>query len=112
MHRQFLSRQRSGAVMNLQQSQTSSAESPDARKEVEIHLKEVWLVLARVGWIVLTLLILTLNVVMIPRYYAVLQAHCLPGPQCFALQLTAYDRQFLHQYGLSLGFLAAYQVIL
>jgi NADH-ubiquinone oxidoreductase B12 subunit family len=71
-----------------------------------------WLLFARVGWIVLTLLILTLNVVMIPRYYAVLQAHCQPGPQCFALQLNTYDRQFLHQFGLSPGFIAAYQVIL
>jgi hypothetical protein len=71
-----------------------------------------WLLIARVGWMVLTLLILTLNVAMIPRYYAVLQAHCQPGPQCFALQLTAYDRQLLHQFGLSLGFLAAYQVTL
>jgi hypothetical protein len=71
-----------------------------------------WQLIARVGWIVLTLLILTLNVVMIPSYDAVLQAHCQPGPQCFALQLTAFDRQFLHQFGLSLGFLAAYNVML
>jgi hypothetical protein len=71
-----------------------------------------WLLIARVGWIVLTLLILTLNVVMIPSYDAVLQAHCQPGPQCFALQLTAFDRQLLHQFGLSLGFLAAYNVML
>ena len=86
----------------------SAQESPGT--ETRLHGR--WLLIARVGWIVLTLLILTLNVVMIPRYYAVLQAHCQPGPQCFALQLNAYDRQFLHQSGLSLGFLAAYQVIL
>src|SRR5436189_3384767 len=86
----------------------SAHESPGT----ETRLQGRWLLIARVGWIVLTLLILTLNVVMIPRYYAVLQAHCQPGPQCFALQLNAYDRQFLHQSGLSLGFLAAYQVIL
>src|SRR6266849_760085 len=76
------------------------------------RLQGRWLLIARVGWMVLTLLILTLNVVMIPRYDAVLQAHCQPGPQCFALQLTAFDRQFLHQFGLSLSFLAAYQVVL
>jgi hypothetical protein len=86
----------------------SAQESPGT--ETRLHGR--WLLIARAGWIVLTLLILTLNVVMIPRYYAVLQAHCQPGPQCFALQLNAYDRQFLHQSGLSLGFLAAYQVIL
>jgi len=98
--------------MNLRQSQTSAVEHPDERKEAEIHLHGRWLLIARVVWIVLTLLILTLNVVMIPRYYAVLQAHCQPGSQCFAIQLNAYDRQFLHQFGLSLGFVAAYQVIL
>jgi hypothetical protein len=76
------------------------------------RLQGRWLLIARVSWVVLTLLILTLNAVMIPRYDAVLQAHCQPRPQCFALQLTAFDRQFLHQFGLSLGFLAAYQVVL
>jgi lipoprotein signal peptidase len=86
----------------------SAQESPGT--ETRLHGR--WLLIARVGWIVLTLLILMLNVVMIPRYYAVLQAHCQPGSQCFALQLNAYDRQFLHQSGLSLGFLAAYQIIL
>jgi hypothetical protein len=98
--------------MNLQQSPTSTVEHLSARNESETHLHGRWLLIARVGWMVLTLLILTLNVAMIPRYYAVLQAHCQPGPQCFALQLTAYDRQLLHQFGLSLGFLAAYQVTL
>jgi hypothetical protein len=76
------------------------------------RLQGRWLLIARVSWIVLTLLILILNAFMIPSYDAVLQAHCQPGPQCFALQLTAFDRQFLHQFGLSLGFLAAYQVVL
>jgi hypothetical protein len=98
--------------MNLQQSPTSTVEHLSARNESETRLHGRWLLIARVGWMVLTLLILTLNVAMIPRYYAVLQAHCQPGPQCFALQLTAYDRQLLHQFGLSLGFLAAYQVTL
>jgi hypothetical protein len=86
----------------------SAQEPPDSAS----RLHGRWLLIARAGWIVLIVLILMLNVVMIPRYYAVLQAHCQPGPQCFALQLNAYDRQFLHQFGLSLGFIAAYQVIL
>src|SRR6266849_8376864 len=98
--------------MNLQQSPTSTVERPGERNESEMRLHGRWLFIARVGWMVLTLLILTLNVVMIPRYDAVLQAHCQPGPQCFALQLTAFDRQFLHQFGLALSFLAAYQVVL
>jgi len=98
--------------MNLQQNPTITVEPLSARSESVTRLQGRWLLIARVGWMVLTLLILTLNVVMIPRYYAVLQAHCQPDPQCFALQLTAYDRTLLHQFGLSLGFVAAYQVIL
>jgi hypothetical protein len=71
-----------------------------------------WLFIARAVWVALTLLILALNIAMLPRYNAVLQLPCHPDTQCFALQLTAYDRQLLHQLGLSLGFLAAYQVML
>ncbi|HEX6482269.1 MAG TPA: hypothetical protein VF043_25780 [Ktedonobacteraceae bacterium] len=98
--------------MNLQQSPTIDIERPDAYDRSQTRLHGRWLLIARVGWMVLTLLILTLNVAMIPRYDAILQAHCQPGPQCFASQVTAYDRQLLHQFGLSLGFLAAYRVIL
>ena len=98
--------------MNLQQSPTITAERAGKGNGSEPRLHGRWLLIARVSWMVLTLLILTLNAVMIPRYDALLQAHCQPGPQCLAFQLTAYDRQFLHQFGLSLGFLAAYQVML
>ena len=71
-----------------------------------------WLLIARAGWITLTVFLLVLNVVMTPSYDAVLQAHCQPSPHCLAIQLTAYDRPLLHQLGLSLGFLAAYQAVL
>ena len=98
--------------MNLQQSPTSTVEHPGARNASEARLHGRWLLIARVGWLVLTVLILTLNVVMIPRYDALLQAHCQPGPQCFGLLLTPDDRQFLHQSGLSLGFVAGYLVML
>src|SRR2546429_1340396 len=111
MCRQFSRRQLPGASMNLQQSPTITAERAGKRNGSEPHLQGRWLLIARVGWIGLTLLILTLNAVMIPRYNAVLQAHCQPG-QCLAIQLTAHDQQFLRQLGLSLGFVAAYHVML
>jgi hypothetical protein len=76
------------------------------------HLQGRWLLVARIAWVALTLLILTLNAVMIPRYYAVLQTPCQPGPSCFGLQLTVYDQRFLHQAGISLGFVAGYQIML
>jgi hypothetical protein len=78
----------------------------------EPRLRGRWLLIARVGWVVLTLLILVLNAVMLPRYDALLQSPCQPGAPCFSLQLTPYDLRLLHQLGLSLGFLAAYQVML
>jgi hypothetical protein len=98
--------------MNLRPGSTINIEHSDVRNGPEMRLHGRWLLIARVSWIVLTLFILALNAVMIPRYDAVLQAHCQPGPQCFAFQLTAIDRQLLPQFGLSLGFLAAYQVML
>lgn len=76
--------------MNLQQSPSSAAERPDVRNTSETRLPGRWLSMDRVGWVGLTLLLLTLNAVMLPRYNALLQAHCQPGPQCFAIQLTAY----------------------
>ena len=86
----------------------SAAQSSPA----EILLRGRWLLIARVAWIVLTLLVLTLNVVMIPRYDAILQAPCQSSVPCFSLQSTAYDRQLLHQTGLTLGFVAGYQIML
>jgi hypothetical protein len=98
--------------MNQKPCPTIDIERPDVRNGSETRLHGRWLLIARVGWIGLTLFLLTLNMVMLPRYDAVLLGHCQPGPQCFALQLTAFDRQVLHQFGLSLGFLVAYQVML
>lgn len=78
----------------------------------ESRLHRNWLFVARASWMVLTVCILTLNVAMLPKYNALLQAHCQSGPQCFAIQLTAYDRHLLQQLGLSRSFLAAYQALL
>ncbi len=66
--------------------------------------------LARVGWIALTLLILLLSAIAIPRADALFQSICQPGTPCLSVQLTQADLHLLHQLGLSPGFLAAYQV--
>src|SRR5260370_36098216 len=95
MQRQFAWRQLPGASMNLQQSPTSTVERPGACNGSETRLQVRSLLIARVGWMVLTLLILTLNVAMIPRYDVVLHANCQPVPQCVALQLTPFERQIL-----------------
>ena len=98
--------------MNQSDAVPRSAGNPTAPDADETRLHGRWLLVARVGWIALTLLVLTLNVVMVPRYDAVLQAPCQPGALCFGIQLNSSDQQLLHQMGLSLGFVAGYQVIL
>ena len=65
--------------MNLQQSPTSTIERPDVHNGSQTRLPGRWLFIARVGWIVLTLLVLTLNAIAIPRADALLQAVCQPG---------------------------------
>jgi hypothetical protein len=80
------------------------ATAPDTR------LRGPWLMTARVGWVALTVQIVGLNAAMLPRYLAVLQAPCQPGAPCYAIQLTAYDQQFLRQTGLTLGSLVGYRL--
>src|SRR6266567_3342469 len=109
MHRQFSSRQLSGASMSLQQSPTSTVEPLSARNESETRLHGHWLFIARAGWVALTLLILVLTAIAIPQANALLQAVCQPGALCLN-SLTPADVRQLQQLGLSPGFLAAYQI--
>ncbi len=95
--------------MNLQQSPTSIVEHPGARNASEARLHGRWLLIARVGWVALTLLVLTLNAIAIPQADALLQAICQPGALCIN-GLTAANLRQLQQLGLSPGFLAAYQI--
>src|SRR5713101_8230356 len=109
MQRQFAWRQLPGASMNLQQSPTITVERPGARNESETLLHRRWLLIARVGWVALTLLVLALNAIAIPRADALLQAVCQPGALCIS-GLTPANLRQLQQLGLSPGFLAAYQI--
>ena len=95
--------------MNPQQSPTSTVERPDARNESETRLQGRWLLIARVGWVALTLLVLALNAISIPRADALLQAVCQPGALCIS-GLTPANLRQLQQLGLSPGFLTAYQI--
>jgi hypothetical protein len=95
--------------MNLQQSPTSSIEHSGTRNESETRLHGRWLFIARTGWVVLTLQVLTLNAIAIPQANALLQAVCQLGTTCNYGWTPAELRQ-LQQTGLSPGFLAAYQI--
>src|SRR6266446_6269531 len=109
MQRQFAWRQLPGASMNLQQSPTSNIERSDLRDRSETRLHGRWLLIARAGWVTLTLLVLTLNAIAIPQADALLQAVCQPGALCIS-GLTPANLRQLQQLGLSPGFLTAYQI--
>src|SRR6266851_994298 len=95
--------------MSLQQSPTSTVERPDVHNGSQMRLRGRWLFVARAGWVALTLLVLALNAISIPRADALLQAVCQPGALCIS-GLTPANLRQLQQLGLSPGFLAAYQI--
>src|ERR1700730_7025461 len=95
--------------MNLQQSPTSASERPDVHNGSPMRLRRYWLFIARAGWVVLTLLVLALNAIAIPRTVTLLQAVCQPGALCIS-GLTPADLRQLQQLGLSPRFLAGYQI--
>lgn len=69
-----------------------------------------WLCVVRGGWVTLTLLLLILTCMAIPQADAWLQGACQPGAHCLSGQLTQADLHQIQQFGLTPGFLAAYQV--
>jgi hypothetical protein len=75
-----------------------------------LHVQKHWLVLARVGWIVIVVLAYALSIATIPSYFASLQ-HLRSSPgSSFTVQLTPADVHTLHTWGLSLNFYAAAMV--
>jgi multidrug transporter EmrE-like cation transporter len=88
----------------------ASAGSPAASNAADTRLHRGRLLIARAGWIALTLLVLALSALALPTAYALLQTVCQPGTTCLSFQLTQVDPRLLQQLGLSPGFLAAYQL--
>ena len=76
--------------MNLHQSAVIDSEG----NIPQTHLSGRWLVTARTCWVVLTLLVLTLNAISIPRAAALLQAVCQPGVLCVNSSRLASRRAF------------------
>ncbi|HXX78770.1 MAG TPA: hypothetical protein VEI53_09775 [Ktedonobacteraceae bacterium] len=90
--------------MSLQQSSATAIEHYGVRKEAEKPLRGVWLFLARITWVAVSLLAVGLFVASLPPYFAYL--HILAKSSFFAPQLTPDDILVLHQLGLSLDFYA------
>jgi hypothetical protein len=90
--------------MNLQQRPTGTVEHTSARKEAEIHLQGAWLVLARIAWVAISLLAVSLYVASLPSFFTYLH---IPTTFSFAApQLTSGDIHALQQLGLSLDLYA------
>ena len=96
----------------MNSSSTSTPATPGLKRqsEVDTRLHGRSLILARIVWIVLVVLSLTISLLDIPLHFARLQIVCV-GSDC-AQQLTASIVQDLHKLNLSIDFFAASIIIL
>src|SRR5260221_9145058 len=105
--------------MNVQQSSTSTLERPDVHSESETGLHGRWLFLAQAVWMTMTALIIGLNLIAVPSFYATARLVCAGGPTCHngvqfstAIQLTTDQADQVAVLGLSPSVAAAYQIAL
>jgi hypothetical protein len=96
--------------MNSSTASTRDTPSQKRQSEVDTRLHGRWLILARIVWIIMVILSLTISLVDIPLQFARLHIVCV-GPDC-AQQLTASIVQDLHKLNLSIDFFAASVIIL
>jgi hypothetical protein len=89
--------------MNLRYKSAATTGRSNADPMIATSPPGRWLFLARVAWVIITLLILVLNIVAMPYYDAVLKTICAAPVNCFSDQLAASDLQGLHALGVSLG---------
>ena len=96
----------------MHSSSTSTQGTPSQKwqSEVDTRLRGRWLILARIIWIVLVALSLTISLVDIPLQFARLHLVCV-GSDC-SQQLTASIVRDLHNLNLSIDFFAASVIIL
>lgn len=69
-----------------------------------------WLIVARIGWMALAIIIVTLNALAAPAAGRSLLNDCYTSAQCVGLQLTAYDLRLLAQLGMSTRLFALYSL--
>jgi hypothetical protein len=95
--------------MSVHQAPTGVTESPERHSSARVPGR--WLLLARVGWVVLVVLTLAIFFASLPVYLALLQTPC-AGPACEWQQLTPGQVGALKGMGLSIGAYAAIIVAL
>lgn len=99
--------------MNLQTRSTSAVEPIHASNKAETRLQGRWLLLARVGWLLLVLPALALFVGSLPAYYMRLQMPCVGIVACSLNgSLSATGMRALLAAGISPGGYAAYTITL
>lgn len=93
--------------MSLKHVSLTRDESSLPPNTTHTHVQGNWRMLARVAWVSLVLLLLSLFVTLLPSYFALLQNIC-TSSACALLQPTPQSVQVLQQLGLSL---ASYAVL-
>jgi hypothetical protein len=88
--------------MNSLHASAQTAMSPEQYNEADLYLHGRWLVLARVGYVMLVVLTLAIFIVDLPVFVSHLQTLC-QGALCTPGQLTTETAQALHVLGLSVG---------
>src|SRR6266700_4978044 len=96
--------------MNSSSTSTKVSLSQKRQSEFDTRLHGRWLILARLAWIVMVVLSLTISLVDIPLQFARLHIVCV-GSDC-GQQLTASIVQDLHKLNLSIDFFAVCVVML
>src|SRR5690348_9831012 len=96
--------------MNVQHAPTAKTESRERHSSARLHGR--WLVLARVGWVVLVVLTLAIFFASFPVYLAQLQTPCAGTACAFTSQLTPGQVEGLKGIGMSIGDYAAFMVAL
>jgi hypothetical protein len=99
--------------MNLQPGSTIKVARSGTSQGPEIRLQGVWLILARVAWVVLALLALSILVAGLPAYFTFLHTACRSVAACNPNgALTPEDMRTLHRLGISLDTYIICMVIL
>src|SRR5437588_2859611 len=88
-------------------------ESKEQQSEGGTRFYGRWLVLARVGWVGIAPLTLSILIIGLPVYFAHLQTPCRSVAAC-AIHgaLTPEDMRLLQEFGISIGTYAAFMVVL
>lgn len=90
--------------MNLKESTIRIIQYPDASNELEPYLRGRWLMFARIGWIVVAILAVILNIAGTPLEYQVYQTTT--NTVCNCSQFTSQQAAQLKNLGISLSFYA------